>query len=389
MQYRPTVLPTSTPLLLALFASGCASAPPAPPPFPEARNPILAEIEAEQAKRPRPEPPEWPNTVPIETRSATFDGCIIDARRVRPSLSVDGTSAGVFLSDMSGQRGEVSLDPKGTSAAHVSYGAATFDTKVSLADTKLPFPDKPPPLGGILFLSPYASARVVGGDKDVLDLAPVDAKGDFEWVTSPRVPTRCDAFANKKRWNADPFPETATAKDAVAVHPMTPVRATASGPVVAEVALHRVAAFAEAEGAVRIVADTPLGVLVGFTDPSELRPWEAPPKPAPAGGSGMGMMAPTRVSCPFGTPLYLLSKDRLHRVGRLRDATDPEGPKLDWRTLRKDGVVLDGPPGGIHAGDRYAVLRDDFRITNDLWHQGVGGKFVVPLGEGACSVATR
>jgi hypothetical protein len=238
-------------------------------------------------------------------------------------------------------------------------------------------------------LSPYVWVRAVGGDKQALELAPVDANGDFEWVTPPRLVVRCEAFANEKRWSADPFPDTTTAKDALAVHPRTPIRASASGPVVARVALHRVAAFAEASGAVRIVADTPLGVVVGFTDSSELRPWEATPKAEPGGGSGMGRLSGPKVSCPFGAPLYVLAKEKLYHVGRLRDGSDPEGPKVDWRTLGKVGVVLDGGPGAVRAGERYAILREDFRITNDLWHQGVVGSFVVPVGEGACSQIAR
>lgn len=375
------------PWAFGLVALGCAGAPPAAAPFPDAKNPRIAEIEAAQAKRPPPAPPAWMSAVPVETRADSFAGCIVDARRARPSLSVDGTTAGVFLSDMSGQRGELSLDPKGTSAAHVSYGAATFDTKVSLADTRVTFPEKPAPLGGILLLAARASAVVVGGDASVLELAPLDERDVFEWASPPRVSTRCDAFASKSRWTSDPPPDTKDATDAVAVHERTPVRASATGPVVARVSLGRLAAFAASQGAVRIVADTPLGVVVGYTDEAEVRPWEASSKRDSGGGSGMGFLIPGKVSCPWGAPLFVLKNDRLYRVGRLRDATDPKGPDVDWRTLGKDGVVLDGSVGGVREGDRYAVLREDFRITNDLWHQGVGGSFVVSLGDGACHAA--
>jgi hypothetical protein len=74
-------------------------------------------------------------------------------------------------------------------------------------------------------------------------------------------------------------------------------------------------------------------------------------------------------------------------VGHLLDAgAEPRKGTNDWRLLR-DGVRLDKAAGGAPDSVPWFVLKDDFRVTNSFWHDGVRGAFVVPKGRDACKPA--
>jgi hypothetical protein len=305
---------------------------------------------------------------------------------MRLALSVDGTSAGVFLSHTSGHRGTVPIDPSGVSSARIVFGAATFDTRVAPERSSLPFPQRPAPLGRILHVAEGASANFVGGDASHLELGLVDREDIFQWTAPPRVPVDCASFSLKSApWTADAV--THGKKELVPKDGRLAVRSAPTGDVVARVRVASVSVTKEENGVSSIVASTPLGTVIGFVDSADLRPPSSPTVGRPGGGaagSGIGSLRGRRAICPPGTPLLLLRHGHLVRVGRLHDASD--GPnEHDWRVDREGRVTLEMEAS--QPSPHHAVLRDDFRVTNHLSHNGVVGQFVVPLGEGACSLS--
>jgi hypothetical protein len=334
-----------------------------------------------------PAAPRWTIDEPADARVTDPKGCTMPASHISIALSVDGTAAGVFLDHMSGDRGTVTIDPDGASSAHVTFGAATFDARVSLEGSPLRFPRKPPPIGGILRPGRYVLAHVTGGDASRLRLTLADAEGIFEWASPPTSAFDCADFsAAPAKWD-DEFPrddlQTYMPKDE-----RLSVRATRGGDVVARVRVKRVSVTKQDKGAVAISAWTPLGLVVGWADRADLV--EAAPTLREGSGTGigggMGRMRPRKVICAPGSPLFVLKNDRLTRVGRLHDNTD-EPNSHDWRVDKDGRVSLDVAPG--QSSTAYAVLEDEFRVTNYFWHRGVAGQFVVPLGAATCALEPR
>jgi hypothetical protein len=303
---------------------------------------------------------------------------------MRVALSADGTS--IFLESMSGARGVVIVDPRGPSAARVSLGAATFDTRIALAQSPMRFPQKPAPIGGILRASERARGLVTGGDAARLELTIIDDDDVFEWVAPHATSFDCATFASKPvTWPTEVVAEGT--KTLVPKNERLPVRASPRGDIVARVRVQDAHVIKLDKGMTAIEAWTPLGVVAGWVDSAEL---VAPPTPTTGhienhssggGGGGMGRMRPVKVTCTPGAPLLLLRDDKLYRVGRLHDATDPPITS-DWR-IESDGhvrleITLSQP------SSRYFVLEDDFRVTNSFWHHGVHGQFVVLGGEAGC-----
>jgi hypothetical protein len=336
--------------------------------------------------KPKPPPvPEWATSEPTETRVVDPKGCEMPAWRVRAALSVDGTSAGVFLSRMSGAKGVVIVDPRGPTAARLSLGAATFDTRVALDESTLAFPQRPAPIGGILHPSEYVRARVSGGDASKLELTLVDADGIFEWTMPPTVSFECAAFAAKHAsWPYENVPDGP--KTMLPKSERLPVRASQRGDVVARVRVPDVHVMKEEKGVSAIVAWTSLGPILGWVDSAEL---VVPPPPtlghvenhSQGGGSGMGFLGPTYATCVAGAPLLLLRHDKLYRVGHLHDTNDPPITP-DWRPRPDGRVRLEIATS--QPSPRHLVLADDFRVTNSFWHDGVSGQLVVPLGDAGC-----
>jgi hypothetical protein len=303
---------------------------------------------------------------------------------MRVALSVDGTSAGIFLDRMSGARGMVIVDPHGASAARLSFGSATFDTRIALDASSMGFPQRPAPIGGILHPSEHVRGRV-GGDATKIELTLIDDDGIFEWTSPHPVSYECAAFAGKyAAWPAENIPDGT--KTLLPKSERLPVRATKSGDVVARVRVQDVHVTKEEKGVSAIVAWTSLGTIVGWVDSAEL---VTPPPPTvghienhSGGGAGGGSgRMPAYATCVAGAPLFVLHKDKLYRVGHLNETSDPSVAP-DWRVQPDGHVRLDI----AHGQDvpRYLVLADDFRVTNSYWHQGIAGVFVVPVGETGC-----
>jgi hypothetical protein len=333
-----------------------------------------------------PAAPRWTIDAPADAH-VDSKGCEMPASRMSVALSVDGTAAGVFLEHMSGDRGTVTIDPSGPSSAHVTFGAATFDARVALESSPLRFPRKPPPIGGILRPARHVLAYVTGGDAARLRLTLADREGIFEWASPPTSAFDCTDFSAAPATWDDEFPrddlQTYMPKDE-----RLSVRATRGGDVVARVRVKRVSVMKREKGAVAISAWTPLGLVVGWADSADLV--EAAPVVREGSGTGiggaMGRMRPRKVVCAPGSPLFVLKNERLTRVGRLHDDTD-EPSSHDWRVGKDGRVSLDVAPG--QSSTAYAVLEDDFRVTNWFWHQGVSGQFVVPLDAKTCALEPR
>ncbi len=363
---------------LLLLATACTSTEPSSlaGSFPPARNPRFAELEAHAVKAPPAPPAEWSRRPPTETALKAWDGCLVPARGVRVSLSTDGTSAGVFLSNMSGHVGELSIDPLGRSGARISFGAAYFDTPIDLESTTFRPPTQPTAaIGGILYLARHAGMRIAGGSKAALDLLPMDSKGELRWVTPPTQSVACADLTKRPDWKAVALPVGDNKRSVVLRGASSGVRVTEKGPVVAQLRVPSAGVVDEREGVLLIRADTSMGEVIGYVDSRDWQPMPEPKKqPGRAGGSG-GIIGWPTLRCPFGAALYLQRNDQLCRVGHLRDATDPALKTVDIR-VRGEVIVLQ--PGGLTPVGPFAVLRDDFRLTNDFWHDGVGGAFVVP-----------
>jgi len=326
---------------------------------------------------------DWTKNPPVETRVASWNGCLVDARSVGVALSVDGTSDGTFVRTMWGQRGQLSLDPVGESGARITFGVVTFDTKVALPDLVFRLSQKPAPLGQILFLNPQTRMHIIGGNKSVFELAPID-DDSVRWTSPPRVAVRCDKLGVDGNWSPEPMPRAT--KQLFPAQPYLAVRAAAKGPIVAHIQVESVGVLDVEDGVVRFVAELRLGFVIGFTDASQLRPSKDEHPGTHLAGNESGGLRPGKAICPFGVPIYLAHDKRLFHVGSLRNDGDPPSPKVDWR--RTGRTITLGLQGTTSDGS-FAALADDLRVTNALWHDGLTDKLIVPLGENACSMLIR
>jgi hypothetical protein len=368
----------------SVLLAACGPPPAGAPLVPRAAATAAAAVSALPAA-PAPSVAWW-LLEPIPTAVTDADGCVVSGGLSGIALSVDGEADGVFLSDVSGARGELVLVPGGRSAARVTFGAAVFDTGLALSQTTFSLSDRPAPLGGLLYPFEHTRFRVVGGDKARLSLALAGPGADkLQWLTPPKLEVPCNGLQRRGRWANEPALPEATST----VYPLTEavtVRAQKDGPVILRITVAHAGVLETAGSAVKVSARIEsAGTVIGWTDAAA---WTStPPRPPPSsdgGRGGSGRMGTTPVECPPGAPLFLHKNDRLYAVGHLRDASaDPLKLDPDWRVLGPR-VSLDRAMGSLPDGVPWVVLRDDFRVTNSYWHHGLMGSFVVPRGPSGC-----
>jgi hypothetical protein len=346
---------------------------------------VVAPVAATASARPAAD--EVWSKAPIKTAVQGAEGCTLTGGAGMLALSVDGEASGVFVERMGGARGEIVIVPGGKSAARVRFGAAFFDTGLWLAGTVFRLKERPPPLGGVVRPREDVSFRVVGGDKTRLSVEMTGyGTGDLEWAAPPKLEVPCQGL-KFGRWAPEaPLPAT-KGRLYPAGEAKVGFRADKNGPVVVRVRVSGAELLETAGDLVKVVSWITVGTAVGWTEKKE---WtETPPPPAGpfpigslagqgGGGSGMGFLNAPKVVCPFGTPLYVRRADQLYEVGELR-APPADAPKeeIDWRVHEGKFELDRGVPRPPEAAP-WIALRDDFRITNRLWHGGVAGTFVVP-----------
>lgn len=311
---------------------------------------------------------------PIATEP-TDEGCHVRATGVAIDLSVDGTPNGTFVRHVTGAKGDLTIAPGHRSSAHITVGPFEFATGVELGGTKLLLAHRPPTLGGVIDLGERASFHAVGGDATQLVLQPA-AIDDFAWVVAPTFQVKCDELG-PKRWAGAQPPESKTWR---AIDPAAKLalRATATGPVVANVTAIKNVLVLETKGAlVKIQAAPYYGLITAWVDEASLAP---PPAPTPAdrgGGGGMGRMSGTYVSCEPGAPLVALVHDKLYTVGSLALTPDPMDVHLHAGKLSFEFVDAKATP--------YLRLKEELRSTGHYWNDGVIGE----LGIAAASCSTK
>lgn len=330
---------------------------------------------------------------PIPTAVKDAVGCTISGGQGMIALSVDGESSGVFLDGMWGGHGDVVIVPGGKSSARVTFGSAVFDTGVSLARSRFHLKDRPSPLGGVVHPRFDVPFRVTGGDKDKLAVAMTGYGTDeLEWTTPPDLVVPCSGIGGKV-WPTEPVPTTKgtlypTGTDEVQL------RADARGPVIVRIPANRTEEVERSGDMVKVLAWLKVGLAIGWT---EAKSWSATPPPsAPAisppksgGGSGRGWMSSPKAECPPGTPLYLRRGDNLYEIGHLRGPGEaaPNGD-LDWRD-RKTYFQIETDNLGPKEPIPWIQIRDDFRVTNSYWHDGIDGALAVRRGPSGCTVPDK
>jgi hypothetical protein len=329
----------------------------------------------------------WWRSAPIATAVATTDGCRIEvSSAVDLSLTVDGSRAGNFLRHVWGATGELVLVPGGRSAARVTLGAAELDTGLDLGQVRVPLRVPPAPLGGILHVDERATFHVVGGNARRLALE-LATDGAIEWLVPTRFEVPCEALQGAPRRWPDPPGWNYDVPVVYPTRPLVTLRAREDGRAIARMSLDDGVELERRHSSVKVMARlSDLGLVVGWSDAGdwaerstfELGGLRASDGPA---GAVVGWEI-VPLSCAPGTPLFVLRRNRVYRVGQLATAPGPRAAE-DWRF---SGGRIRLPARPRRGSAPWFVLDDDFLVSNRYGHAGVEGELVVPESPAACAL---